>query len=765
MSKQDTQSWIARTCLPVDTLTIYHVTLLDRAPFAKPLGNIVLSQDFGMDGDVVRMYHAQLPKDRSSLFNVLKRLSAEAIPIKQFLQAVCVFNPSLASDILHAFKAQIVTCEDTVTMVNLTQDELHKILEFNIPASRVMTPEECLKVPTMPSALKALYNVLSYNGSSPRKTMLVSDLLYRLVDAETPRIAAECIAVFLPFRSAFRSIRDRGAKLLQPHVEASAKAVWDVHLTYETDGAMRAYCAIHRAHFTTNASFSYRCTSMLNAGFTVKRFVKAVELWNAKAAQNIVSSLNLKGLNPAPLGFPAVIGGFQPAVEHNKPTGKLSHDAPQEDWRRKCMQLETMDGRREEEYLRMREKLNDMTQLYNSESAAVSEWKRQYETLTRDHKAAQEAISKLEADLTKRMREHEQAMQASADSIMKIDRMAREATHDLQVERERSGELQRTLEVTQALSNRIERELAQARSSYNTMFREWQAKFAQAQQQERRVRGNAGALHRILLADLSGNEVIGQGSYGKVKRMRWLGSDVAVKFIELPVNDNTAKSEAEKEAALLVQLRHPCIADFYGILESDKQYGIVMGYCDRGTLTNYLKEAGKLDDQRQLDIARDITAGVWYLHAHNVVHRDIKSSNVMLAGKRCKIIDFGLSRMRDHLNTVGATNTKTSGNIIGTTLWMAPEIMMHSDVDAPVPYNKAADMYAVGIVLWEVTAQQLPYRAAKGNLGVIAAHKVNNKFDEIPGDTPAALLTVIEHLRLSPEERFSAEQAHRVLVQ
>ena len=273
------------------------------------------------------------------------------------------------------------------------------------------------------------------------------------------------------------------------------------------------------------------------------------------------------------------------------------------------------------------------------------------------------------------------------------------------------------------------------------------------------------AIQRISIEELTGDEIIGQGSFGQVKRMRWRGAEVAVKFIELPVGDKTAEQEASDEAKLLVQLRHPCIADFYGILKHANTYGIVMGFCSRGTLFNYLKQV-KLDDKRKIDISRDIASGVWYLHENNVVHRDIKSGNVMLDEcGRCKIIDFGLSKMRDHLNTLGGTATKTSSNVVGTTLWMAPEIITHDDANAPVPYNKSTDMYAVGITLWEVAAQKMPYSGAKGNLGVIAMWKSMNKFDEIPGDTPKQMVASIENLRLNPAERWSAEQLYGVLTE
>jgi serine/threonine protein kinase len=138
------------------------------------------------------------------------------------------------------------------------------------------------------------------------------------------------------------------------------------------------------------------------------------------------------------------------------------------------------------------------------------------------------------------------------------------------------------------------------------------------------------------------------------------------------------------------------------------------------------------------------------------VHRDIKSGNVMLTSDlHCKLIDFGLSQLKEKLDTIIATRTKTTA---GSVLWMAPEIV-NPDDDEGISYNKATDVYALGITLWEIAARKLPYLGTKGNMGRVVMMKVQGKHDEIPSDTPACVAQAIERCRsIEAAQRPSAAQ-------
>jgi hypothetical protein len=252
--------------------------------------------------------------------------------------------------------------------------------------------------------------------------------------------------------------------------------------------------------------------------------------------------------------------------------------------------------------------------------------------------------------------------------------------------------------------------------------------------------------------------LLGKGAYGEVRKMKWMGEVVAVKLILEASGSHDLVATAQSEADVMAVLHHPCIVSLYGITVDD-QCGLVMEYCCGGTLSDYLKsEANAINDAIKIRMSCQITSGIAYLHAHGVVHRDIKSGNVMLdANRRCKLIDFGFAEIKQHLSTIGVSSAKAGASIVGTLPWMAPEIFAHEDHDAGIPYNKSTDMYALGITLWEIVTRKIPFNSLKGNVGLIAVWKTQGKHDPIPADAPAHLADAIERCRkVDAKDRPSA---------
>ncbi len=262
----------------------------------------------------------------------------------------------------------------------------------------------------------------------------------------------------------------------------------------------------------------------------------------------------------------------------------------------------------------------------------------------------------------------------------------------------------------------------------------------------------------IVGRELRDEGLLGEGAFGEVRRMKWMGETVAVKFINAASENRDLIATAQSEANVMAMLHHPCIVSLYGITVDDR-CGLVMEYCSGGTLSEFLKNAANaMDDAIKIRMACQITSGIAYLHAHGVAHRDIKSGNVMLdADRRCKLIDFGLSRVKQHLSTLGVSSVKPGASLVGTLPWMASEIVSHDNLDVGIPYNKSTDMYALGITLWEIVTRKAPYAAAQGNVGVIVAWKIQGKHDAIPADAPERLSEAIEACRKSnPADRPSA---------
>jgi len=203
---------------------------------------------------------------------------------------------------------------------------------------------------------------------------------------------------------------------------------------------------------------------------------------------------------------------------------------------------------------------------------------------------------------------------------------------------------------------------------------------------------------------------LGKGGCGKVylAESQTLGK-VALKIIFLEGDDPIIK-EFLKEAELLSQMNSPDIIRFYGISKSEKGECIVMKYAKNGSLYDYMKDLRKkkLEDTFSWDqrykIAKSITRGLFCIHSKRVLHRDMKSLNILLTKKmKAKISDFGLSKIKIETQKT-FSSLYVSNDVSGTICWKAPETFSIDN-----PYTHKADIYSLGIIFWEIASCQVPY--------------------------------------------------------
>ncbi|XP_050952156.1 raf-1 proto-oncogene, serine/threonine kinase a isoform X4 [Labeo rohita] len=194
---------------------------------------------------------------------------------------------------------------------------------------------------------------------------------------------------------------------------------------------------------------------------------------------------------------------------------------------------------------------------------------------------------------------------------------------------------------------------------------------------------------------------IGSGSFGTVYKGKWHG-DVAVKVLKV-TNPTPEQFEAfRNEVAVLRKTRHVNILLFMGYMTKDN-LAIVTQWCEGSSLYKHLHMQETNFQMFQLiDIARQTAQGMDYLHAKNIIHRDMKSNNIFLhEGLTVKIGDFGLATVKARWS--GSQQVEqTSGSI----LWMAPEVIRMQDNN---PYSFQSDVYSYGIVLFELMTGELPY--------------------------------------------------------
>lgn len=236
---------------------------------------------------------------------------------------------------------------------------------------------------------------------------------------------------------------------------------------------------------------------------------------------------------------------------------------------------------------------------------------------------------------------------------------------------------------------------------------------------------------RIQNEDIQTMEFIGAGSYGTVRKGKWISQNKLIAIKRLPtINPN------EREIEVLTFLRHKNIILFYGIVVDAAGYGIVTEFAEHGSLWDYLrsKHAERLNNEIVLSWALNIAEGMEYLHftaPQSVIHRDLKSKNVVISTDMvCKLCDFGSSKF--HENTI-----KQSSILAGTMAWMAPEVIKESIVSI------SSDTYSFGIVLWELLTCKAPYDDME-NLQVAWVVTMKGERPHIPNECPKEFKVLIQ---------------------
>ena len=221
--------------------------------------------------------------------------------------------------------------------------------------------------------------------------------------------------------------------------------------------------------------------------------------------------------------------------------------------------------------------------------------------------------------------------------------------------------------------------------------------------------------------DVQIGERIGAGAFGAVYLGLWRGTLVAVKRGNVHVCDEGSLNEFRKEAETLSHMRHPNVLLFLGMyLESATgSIAIVTEYCQRGDLRTLVHNpAMQLDARFRLRAAIGAACGLAYLHGQGVVHRDFKTSNLLVSGTEdassamVKVCDFGMARAMVHNRTPRGDSGKGESEVeapesgqraLGTVQYAAPEVLRSERC------STASDAYSYGVVLWELASRCTPY--------------------------------------------------------
>ena len=238
---------------------------------------------------------------------------------------------------------------------------------------------------------------------------------------------------------------------------------------------------------------------------------------------------------------------------------------------------------------------------------------------------------------------------------------------------------------------------------------------------------------------------LGRGAMGVVYRGFHPGLEVPVAIKVLAESysaDESFRRRFQREAAAIAALNHPGIVRVYDFDQVDKALFIVMEYVDGKTLRAQLQEKGAFPLQQALDIIQQLLSAVGAAHGRGIVHRDLKPDNVVISSEgKAKVMDFGISKML--VDTQGLTRTDS---IIGTPLYMSPEQVMGSPIDA------RSDLYALGAILYELVSGKPPFT---GQLTAVLHSQVYDQPASSPLIPEAVMVVIKRAMAKKREDRFA----------
>jgi len=259
-------------------------------------------------------------------------------------------------------------------------------------------------------------------------------------------------------------------------------------------------------------------------------------------------------------------------------------------------------------------------------------------------------------------------------------------------------------------------------------------------------------------------ELLGKGGMGVVYKAidTRLSRPVALKVLKEEIAENTdLKKRFLREARSASQISHPAVAQVYEVDEVDGLLYMALEYVEGQTVRRLIANR-EIDLLGAVEIAIQVADGLAQAHARNIVHRDIKSDNIMVTPEgRVKILDFGLAKLMDAGASLGSASSIETmaatqvGTVLGTVAYMSPEQARAKEID------HRTDLFSLGVVLYEMVIGELPFRgqSALDTMHAIAFEEVR-PVTVVRRDVPPDLQRIVSRcLRKRPEDRYQSAEA------
>ncbi|KAF5453851.1 hypothetical protein F2P56_023569 [Juglans regia] len=255
-------------------------------------------------------------------------------------------------------------------------------------------------------------------------------------------------------------------------------------------------------------------------------------------------------------------------------------------------------------------------------------------------------------------------------------------------------------EETEELKDALENEILRSKEQY------WSKEHSVSTENQTRIETSSNCIEipsdgtdvwEIDARQLKTGNKVGSGSFGDLYKGTYFSQEVAIKVLKTERVNREMLREFSQEVYIMRKVRHKNVVQFIGACTQPPNLCIVTEFMSRGSVYDFLhKQRGVFKLPSLLKVAIDISKGMNYLHQNNIIHRDLKTANLLMdENEVVKVADFGVARVKAQSGVMTAET--------GTYRWMSPEVIEHR------AYDHKADVFSFGIVLWELLTGELPY--------------------------------------------------------